>query len=206
VSKHKEVPKKISARKLAANQENAQKSTGPSNTISTRYNATKHGLLSEGVTELDNPEKFQSLAAQLKKELKPVGILEHECVHQIAVLTLRIRRVRLLEAEAFTAHLNPATTVDHPGTLTAVDPDLFGRIEILDIGLPAQVSNDAIDRINRTVLRYETSIENKLFRWQNQLERLQRLRHGEKIPAPANVELNVHTAGEMASFGNSPHA
>src|SRR5438874_12426661 len=101
MNKNREESKAISARKLAANQENAKKSTGPSNTISTRFNATKHGLLSEGVTELDDPEKFQSLAAQLNKELQPVGILEHECVHQIALLTLRIRRARLLEAEAF---------------------------------------------------------------------------------------------------------
>ena len=197
---------KISKRKIAANRENAQKSTGPANTTSTRYNATKHGLLSEGSTELDNPETFQALVEQLKAELQPAGVLEHECVQQIALLTVRVRRARRLEAEAFTSYLNPAKTIHHPGTVFADDSEVIGWTETLDVGLPAQVSNDAIDGINRTVLRYETSIENKLFRWQNQLERLQRLRRGEKIPAPANVELNVHTAGEMASFGNSPHA
>jgi hypothetical protein len=103
-------PSKTSVRKLAANRENAQKSTGPANTTSTRYNATKHGLLSEGITELDNPEAFQALLEQLKTELEPVGILEHECVHQIALLISRIRRARLLEAEAFTAYLNPPET------------------------------------------------------------------------------------------------
>ncbi len=41
--------------KLKANWKNAQKSTGPKDTTSTRYNASKHGLLSEGVTELDDP-------------------------------------------------------------------------------------------------------------------------------------------------------
>jgi hypothetical protein len=195
--------KQISTRKAAACRENAQLSTGPADTESTRYNATKHGLLSEGVTELDNPEKFQALVEQLTTELQPAGVLEHECVQQIAVLTLRVRRARRLEAEALTACLNPATTRHHPGTVFADPSELVGWTETLDVGLPAQISNDAIDGINRTVLRYETSIENKLFRWQNQLERLQRLRRGEKIPAPANLELNVHTDAEVGSFGNS---
>ena len=193
---------KISKRKIAANRENAQKSTGPANTTSTRYNATKHGLLSEGSTELDNPETFQALVEQLKAELQPAGVLEHECVQQIALLTVRVRRARRLEAEAFTSYLNPAKTIHHPGTVFADDSEVIGWTETLDVGLPAQVSNDAIDGINRTVLRYETSIENKLFRWQNQLERLQRLRRGEKIPAPAAVDPNVN-AGGVGSFGNS---
>jgi hypothetical protein len=195
--------KEITTRKMAANQANAQKSTGPTNTVSTRFNAQKHGLLSQGVTELDDAEKFQAFVEQLKAELQPVGILEDECVRQIALLTVRIRRARLLEAEAFTGHLNPPKTIHHPATAFADPSELIGWNETVDPGLPAQVSNDAIDGINRTVLRYETAIENKLFRWQNQLERLQRLRRGEKMPAPAAIELNVHTAGDLASFGNS---
>jgi hypothetical protein len=197
-------PLKTSVRKLAANRENAQKSTGPANTASTRYNATKHGLLSQGVTELDNPEKFHALVEELKTALQPVGVLEHECVHQIAVLISRIKRARLLEAEAFTSCLNPPKTINHPGTVFGDASEVVGWNEIVDAGLPAKVSNDAIDRITRTVLRYETAIENKLFRWQNHLERLQRLRRGDPLPAPANVELDIHGSADVASFGNSP--
>ncbi len=192
----------LSIAKLAANQENAQESTGPINTLSTRYNAAKHGLLAQGITELDNPERVPSFLQEIEKELKPVGPVEQECVGQIALLLIRVRRARLLEAEAFTAHLNPPNTIDHPGTATYVDPEFFGSTEVVDAGLPARVSQDALDRINRTVLRYETSIENKLFRWQNQLERLQRLRLGEAVPVPASIELNVHSETDVASFGN----
>jgi len=67
MSTNKDQSKQISARKLAANQENAQKSTGPINTISTRYNAAKHGLLSEGVTELDNPAMFCDLEQRTRR-------------------------------------------------------------------------------------------------------------------------------------------
>jgi hypothetical protein len=107
-----------------------------------------------------------------------------------------------LEAEALTAHLNPPKKIHHPGTAFADDPQVFGWSETVDVGLPAQVSNEVIDEINRTVLQYETSIENKLFRWQNHLERLQRLRRGENLPAPATVDLNLN-AGGVGSFGNS---
>ncbi len=36
---------KPTAKKVAANKQNAQKSTGPINTTSTRFNARKHGLV-----------------------------------------------------------------------------------------------------------------------------------------------------------------
>jgi hypothetical protein len=196
-----------SAKKLAANRENAGRSTGPRNTTSTRYNAVKHGLLAKGVTELDQPEEFAAFVEQLVREHRPVGILERMCVHQIAVLTVRVRRARLLEAEAFTAHLNPPKTVFHPGTMDLGFLEGMGTTEVLDPGLPARVSNEAIDQINRTILRYESSNENKLMRWWNLLERLQALRRGDKVSVPAVVDVNVHQQGTaLGSFGNSPHA
>src|SRR5262249_30906465 len=205
MSTGKEQSKQISAKKIAAKQQNAQRSTGPRDTTSTRYNAAKHGLLAKGVvTELDKPEDLATLVERLTCEHQPFGILEHKCVDQIAICTLRLGRASLLEAEAFTAQLNPPKTIHHPGTLTKLDPETFGTIEVLDPGLRARISNDAIDQINRTVLRYETANENKLIRWWNLLERLQALRRGDKIPAPAAVDLNVHHEGAgLGSFGNS---
>jgi hypothetical protein len=203
---NKERSKQSSAKKVAANQTNAQASTGPRDTTSTRYNAAKHGLLAKGVTELDKPEDFAPLVERLIRECQPVGILEHTCVQQIAICKLRLERASLLEAEAFTAQLNPPKTIHYPGTLTALDPETFGTTEVLDPGLPARISNDAIDQINRTVLRYETANENKLMRWWNLLERLQGLRRGDKVPAPAAVDVNVHHEGaRLASIGNSLH-
>lgn len=39
------------------------------------------------------------------------------------------------------------------------------------------------------ILRYETALERQLFRAMNQLERLQRRRQGEHIPAPVTMEI-----------------
>ena len=156
------------------------------------------------LTELDHPEDFADFIQRFTREHRPVGILECACVEQIAICALRLKRARLFEAEALTAELNPLKTVHHPGTLTEFDPKAFGTTEVLDPGIPARISNDRIDQINRTILRYETAAGNQLVRWWNLLERLQASRRGDKIPAPAAVDVSVHhDGGGVASFGNS---
>jgi len=50
-------------------------------------------------------------------------------------------------------------------------------------------SRDELDRL----LRYEGAIERQLYKALNQLERLQRLRAGDNVPAPVEVDLDVNT-------------
>lgn len=45
---------------------------------------------------------------------------------------------------------------------------------------------EALDKI----LRFETKLERQMFRAASQLERLQRIRHGEAIPAPSTVDVS----------------
>jgi hypothetical protein len=47
-------------------------------------------------------------------------------------------------------------------------------------------SMEVLDKI----LRYETKLERQLFRAMAQLERLQRMRRGEEVPAPLSVEVS----------------
>jgi hypothetical protein len=188
------------------NRRNAAKSTGPKNTISTRFNAVQHGLLSEGVTELDSPETFPAICAKLEAELNPVGEIESFLTRRIALGMVRLRRVTLLEAEFLTAQLNPAITET---TLCGVNKVLAemdaDKTEVLDPGIPARLTADTVDSLANSFQRYETAIENKLFRAMNQLERLQRLRDGEHIPAPASADVGIHSDKEsLASFGNPP--
>jgi CRISPR/Cas system-associated endonuclease Cas1 len=44
-----------------------------------------------------------------------------------------------------------------------------------------------IDRL----LKYEGSIEKQFYKAINQLERLQRIRKGDNVPAPVNIDLNI---------------
>jgi hypothetical protein len=50
---------------------------------------------------------------------------------------------------------------------------------------------DELDRL----LRYEGAIERQFYRAMNQLERLQRLRSGDKVPAPVELDVNVDVGG-----------
>jgi len=43
------------------------------------------------------------------------------------------------------------------------------------------------------ILRYETALERQIFRAMHELERLQRRRRGEKIPAPMAMEISPRT-------------
>lgn len=177
-----------------ANRENARRSTGPKDTAATRFNAVKHGLLSEGVTELDGPESFPDFCAKLEAELKPVGEVEGFLARRVALGMVRLKRAALLEAEFLTAQLNP------PVTQGGTDADLIAALNgtvVIDPGLPARLSADAVEALANTFARYETMTENRVYRALNQLERIQRLRSGEKLPLPASGE-------PLASFGNSP--
>ena len=73
-----------SKKQVTANRQNAQKSKGPNNVTTTRYNAIKHGLLGEGVTELDDKKHFVALSRKLEDEFMPSSTVEYFLVGRIA--------------------------------------------------------------------------------------------------------------------------
>ena len=92
--------KKSSQKKIESNRRNALKSTGPKTAEgkkAVRWNALKHGLLTKEVV-LPNSESgetkadFQELQGQLRKDLRPEGVLEEMLVEKIAICYWRLRR------------------------------------------------------------------------------------------------------------------
>jgi len=171
--------------KADSNRKNAQRSTGPNDTKSTRFNAVKHGLLAKGITELDDSEAYESLLQRLTDAYRPVGDLEEFYLQRIALDIMRLRRAARLEAEYITGEIHPPVMtegIQNPFAATITDP-----------GLPPPVS--ALGAINLVsgFQRYETTIENRLYRAINQLERLQRSRRGEFVPAPQTVDVSLHS-------------
>lgn len=177
-----------SEKKTTANRLNGQKSHGPTNTRSTRYNATKHGLLAQGVTELDAAEGYQTMLQDLIEEKNPVGPTELFLTKSAALEMVRAHRARRLEAEYITAVLNPPTR--GPNFL-GDEKELFPG-EIIDPGLPALIEFEPAQRLV-TFQRYESGFVLRLFRTLHELERLQRMRKGETVPAPAGLDVTVHT-------------
>jgi hypothetical protein len=193
--------------KVAANRQNAQKSTGPGNTVSTRYNAQKHGLLAVGVTELDDPTSYQALLTGLCSEFNPVGVVETFLVERMALAMLRVQRASRLEAEHVTAAMNP------PITEGGVDWDEIasfaaGKVEVVDPGLPSLLSAATVEELDNFT-RYETAHENRFHRAVNQLRQMQRDRQAVQPPATAPATAPAPAPNPppaVASFGNPPPA
>jgi len=177
-----------SDKKIAANRLNGQRSRGPTNTTSTRFNATKHGLLAVGITELDDADGYRTILSDLIPELNPVGVREMFLVESMALNMVKSKRARRLEAEYITSELNPPI---HGPNVLGDDLELF-KGALLDPGLPAALTFVSAQRLVSIYQRYETAIDLRLFRALHELERLQRMRKGERLAAPVAVDVIVH--------------
>jgi hypothetical protein len=176
-----------SAAKLEANRRNARKSTGPSNTRVVRLNAATHGLYARTLTDLDDREEYGLSLARLNAEHNPVGELECFLVESIAMNMMRMRRAWRMEADYITDQLHPAKTAHSPEDLIEM------TCEIIDPGQPAPLKKHMVEPLVTTFQRQQTSIANEISRSTNQLERLQRMRQGERLPAPATGDLTLHS-------------
>jgi hypothetical protein len=185
----------IMTKRISANRRNAKKSTGPNNTTSTRFNATKHGLLAAGITELDDADEYQNTLSRLNQAY--LAELETFLLERIALTMIRLRRSARLEAEYITDVLNPPI---YGEAHESVGMALFER-PLIDPGLPAAVNSEKFEPLVKIFQRYDTALENKLFRAMHEVERLRRMRLGEQLPAPVAVDVSVHTdPRELDSF------
>ena len=183
-------------KRISANRRNSKKSTGPKNTTSTRFNATKHGLLADGITELDNGEEYQDTLQGLKQAY--LAELETFLLGRIALNMTRLRRSGRLEAEYITSILNPPIYGEDP-----LGGPSFERPTI-DPGLPTRVNRENFEPLVNTFQRYDTALENKVFREMHELERLRRMTKGEQLTAPDVVDVTVHSdSAELDSFPES---
>jgi hypothetical protein len=180
--------KSSSDAKVIANRRNARKSTGPNNTSSTRFNATKHGLLAAGLTELDDAEGYRQTLCRLHEGYAAeITAFLHE---QVALQMMRLRRIARLESEYIASILHPAVYGKDPN-----DPLQYLVLNrpLVDPGLPASIDSASMGTLVSTFQRYESSIENRLYRALHELERIRRIQKGELLPAPVAVDVAVHS-------------
>jgi len=167
----------ISPKQHAANKENAKLGgvkTERGKAI-VRFNARKHGILSNLISEYEK-DIYHHYLDQLFQELRPVTSLEEILVERIAIYYLRLFRAGKAEKEYVMSCLDPT---EDGITLTPL-----GRI-----GYKPVVQREHIEHLGRVYHRYESSIENRLYKAMHELERLQRIRKGEDVHAPILLEL-----------------
>ena len=94
--------KLVSPAKVAANQANAQLSTGPKTDegkARSAHNALKHGLSSAEVfVTPEEKDLFHQFRQDYVAELQPAGPLEHELAAAVIHAAWNLRRIRTLEA------------------------------------------------------------------------------------------------------------
>jgi hypothetical protein len=102
---HQATGSETSARKAAANKQNAQHSTGPqtvSGKFTSSHNAIKLGFYSQIVVlPGEDLPAFQTLQQELWAALGPQNALEALWVKEIVETTWRLKRLGLVEAELF---------------------------------------------------------------------------------------------------------
>jgi hypothetical protein len=178
----------VSPKKIEANRRNAQRSTGPrtpEGKARSRRNALKHGILASAILiktgpAVDNADEFNELMSALRDDLAPEGALEDLLVEKIAVCYWRQRRALQCEAGMTAASLKSHLEIYNNWKGEELSPEV--KATLGNRALP-------VDRCLDQILRYETSVHRQLVFAINQLERLQRARKGEHVPAPVAVHL-----------------
>jgi len=160
----------VSDRKLAANRENAKRSTGPKTTegkATSARNSYKHGIFSatlirQGESEKHDRAVFEEIADAIASYYKPVGFIEELLVEKITTETMRFRRLLSFEQQ--------------------------------ELGRKNAFWFQGVDRI----LRYQATINRQLFQAMEQLEHLQAERKEQSISndKPTNAEASENGTGE----------
>ncbi len=155
----------VSEKQLIANRENAKLGgvkTEAGKAI-VKYNAIKHGLTAkEVVVRSEDPEGYTQLLDNLNTECAPQGEIETQLVCRIAFCIWRLKRSARMEADILA-------------------DDWQNRRPYCQSYLIKW----------QNVSRYETTIERQMYRAMQELERIQRARRGEPIPAPVNIKVDL---------------
>jgi hypothetical protein len=195
-------------RQIAANRENATRSTGPktpAGRAAVSVNALKHGLTaSKFVIPGEDAAELDRLHERFLAERDPIGQLETLLVWRMAICEWQLRRSVVVEAQLFevemrrarrnildilepTMDATDAATASASGTaLSETDPhdrpaDHEGN------GGDAFAVLSVPQNIIANVLRYRASIEGSFYRALETLERLQAKRKNGLPPIDVNV-------------------
>jgi len=149
----------VSAKKLAANRQNAQKITGPKTEEgkrNARQNSTTHGLFCQSLLlPHDDPVIFHTLRDSYLLALKPQNLPELQLVDQIVSAVWRLRRVQdaedLLHVHARNDYVTNKSLKNDP------DSDPVSAVASSETYFDDRLSNQ-LDRIAKHEKRYQRTI------------------------------------------------
>ncbi len=178
-----------SQKQIKANQENGKKGgvkTEEGKAVS-KYNAIKHGILKQVVSDYEK-DFYDGIVEQLEDQFHPVGVFEEILVDRIGIYYLKLYRVGKAENEYMRAILNPR--------VTKVEDEMemylsTSKVVVVNEGYVPKIDSDDVEKLSDVYARYETAIENRLYKALHELQRLQASRNGENVPPPIALDVNV---------------
>ena len=180
-------------KQIQANRENGKKGgvkTDEGKAVS-KYNTLKHGILKELVSDYERGF-YDDITERLEDQFHPVGVLEKMLVDRIGVYYLKLYRVAKAENEYMRSLLNPRET--HEKSLIGSDM-VFSETVVDNEGYVPQIDETDVETLSSTYLRYETTIENRLYKALHELQRVQAARNGEAVPPPVAIDVSVSGEG-----------
>jgi hypothetical protein len=166
--------KVTSEKRIEANRHNALLSTGPRDTQRTRFNAVRHALLAEGLTEWDDAEEYEENILAFRARYAPSDPLDAFLIKRMALDMVRSCRIARLEAGSITALSSP--------------PNTDRRIPMIDPTVMKEHGGPVLDRLER----YSTATLNRLLRCRRELERMRR-----DEPGLGNSDTDFANAAEV---------
>ncbi len=180
--------KPVSQKQIEANRRNAKKSTGPKTPegkAAVARNAASHGLSGHTIIMPETErERFGAFREATFGQLEPDGHMEAALVERIAVALWRLRRAVRIESEMidYRIELERNRREVHPRAVDARPAVSWGE-EVWE-----QFRHHGAYENFR---RYEAHLERSLYRSLHELQRLQRARHGDEVPPPAVLDIDI---------------
>lgn len=196
-----------SARQIAANRQNAQRSTGartPAGRARVAQNPLTHGLLAQDTLLPDeDPQALQTLTDTLRAEWNPEGAHEHFLVDLMIRAAWRLGRVARMEAGVWTwTRLGILAERPYPrGAGGAFSEQDEQREDPEDspaarLGLTVLRGAGGVDALSK-LHRYEAANERSYFRALHELQRGQHARLGGNVPPPLAIDVMVDDGAEV---------
>jgi hypothetical protein len=175
-----------SAARIAANQNNAQKSTGPRTEEGkerSRRNSYKHGLTGEGVViSIEDAAEIKRRSLAFADELRPTGDLAEALVRRAAFLSVRLDRAMMLDTIAVDDRVAKAKAeCDVPEGASAAEA---ARLRV-DAGRRAMFDSSEEELLAR---KYEAATERSLHRVLKELRQVEKAASAE-FPPPSEESL-----------------
>ncbi|OGM32692.1 hypothetical protein A2803_01380 [Candidatus Woesebacteria bacterium RIFCSPHIGHO2_01_FULL_44_21] len=155
-----------------------------------KYNAVKHGIFKEAISKYEDGF-YKDALDELLDQFRPVGFLEKLLVERIALCYLRLFRSAKAEVEFMNSKLNPFHEVRASQMLNNFE-SLRASVEKTTFeGYKPQITSESVKELEQIITRYDTTIENKLYKALHELQRLQAIRLGQNVMLPAALDVLI---------------